>query len=93
MIVKSKRYFRLLISALASSTMKAFGFQFGFDSCIIQLIASMHLDMLFYLFRDVIMYAIKQPFLHLSNTINAYNGNCYEHKQLSTFVKYNDHVS
>ncbi len=93
MIIELKRYFRLLIFASTSSTMKAFGFQFGFDFCIIQLIASIHLDMSFCLFRDVIMYAIGQPFLHSSNTINVYNGNYYEHKQLSACVKYNNHVS
>ncbi len=82
MIKELKCYLRLLISASASSTMKAFGFQFGFDSCIFQLITSIHLDMSFCLFQDVIMYATKQPFFQLLNTLNVYNGSCYEHKHL-----------
>jgi hypothetical protein len=38
--------------------MKAFSFQFGFDSCMIWLITSIHLDKSFRLFQDVIMYVI-----------------------------------
>ncbi len=86
MTIEFKCYLRLLISTLASSTMKAFGFQSGFDSCMIQLIASIHLDMSFCLLQDVIMYVTRQPFLHLSHTINVYNGNYYEHKQLLACV-------
>ncbi len=80
MIKELKCYLKLLISTSTSSMMKAFNFQSCFDSCIFQLIASIHLYRSFCLLQDVIMYAIGQPFFHLSNTINVYNGNCYEHK-------------
>jgi len=60
--------------------MKEFSFQFPFDSSIFQLIASIHLDRSFCLLQDVMVYAIGQPLFHLSNTINVYNGNYYEHK-------------
>ncbi len=86
MIIELKRYFRLLISASTSSTMKGFGFQFSFDFCISQLIASIHLDRSFCILQDVIMYATRQLFLHSSNTINVYNGNLYEHKQFLACV-------
>jgi hypothetical protein len=86
MIKKLKCYFILLISTSTSSMMKAFGFQFGFDSYIFQLITSIQLDRSFCLLWDVIMYTIRQLFFHSSNTINVYNGNCYDHKQLSACV-------
>jgi hypothetical protein len=66
--------------------MKTFSFQSGFDSCMIQLITSIHLDKSFCLLQDVIMYVTGQSFLHLSHTINVYNGNYYEHKQLLACV-------
>ncbi len=73
-----------MIFALTSSMMKAFGFQFGFDSYIFWLITSIHLVVL--LTSKCVMHTIEQLFFHLSNTINVYNGNWYEHKQLLAFV-------